>query len=256
MFCTVAKALLIKAPLYSICLSLLLVFQAQASDNNTVNPFQNIESPLLMLGSLAVAAPNANPKVIELALSSLHCASVQGIELSKRLAVIDYSLPSTQPRLWIFDLTTGKLLFEELVAHGKNSGENFTNSFSNTLGSLQSSLGLFRTKETYAGSNGYSLRMDGLEEGFNDKAMERAIVMHGAAYVNPKLINTQGRIGRSWGCPAVRAGIARKVIDAIKGEQFVFSYYPDKHWLAASKFLNCPSRQTLALSSSALNSRN
>jgi hypothetical protein len=156
--------------------------------------------------------------------------------------VIDYSLVSTKPRLWVFDLVTGKLLFQELVAHGMNTGKNFARNFSNTYGSRQTSLGLFLTKETYVGANGYSLRMEGLESGFNDKAMERAIVFHGADYVDLNLAKKIGHLGRSWGCPAVRRGIARKVIDTIKGEQFLFSYYPDQQWLAKSQFLNCPSR--------------
>lgn len=188
---------------------------------------------------LSKSAPNLNPKVLQLAISSMQCALNNGVSPADKLSVIDYSLASTKPRLWIFDLKTGRLLFNELVAHGKNSGENYATQFSNQLGSLQSSLGLFLTKDTYDGSNGYSLRMEGLDSGFNDKAMERAIVFHGAPYVNTKHIQKFGRLGRSWGCPAVNAGVAKKVIDTIKGEQFLFSYYPDKRWLTASPLLNC-----------------
>lgn len=196
---------------------------------------------------LVHAAPTANPKVIELAVSAIDCAAAHGMPASDRLAVIDYSLPSTQPRLWVFDLHTGRLLYRELVAHGRNSGANYAQYFSNQLGSLQSSLGLFRTLDTYTGNNGYSLRMDGLEAGVNDKALERAIVMHGAPYVNENLSRTQGRIGRSWGCPALKAGIARQVIDTLKGGQFIFSYYPDQQWLASSPYLHCNAAPTLAM---------
>ncbi|MEN0036574.1 MAG: murein L,D-transpeptidase catalytic domain family protein [Cellvibrio sp.] len=237
---------------FSACISLLFTFHATAGQAEASNPFLpaspfiNEESPLNLLSKLSKAAPAANPKVIGLALSALDCAMHQGISPARNLTVIDYSLASTIPRLWVFDLVTGKLLFNELVAHGKNTGENFARNFSNTYGSLQTSLGLFRTKDTYNGSNGYSLRMDGLESGFNDKAMERAIVFHGAPYVDSKMANKTGRLGRSWGCPAVRLGIAKKVIDTIKGEQFLFSYYPDKKWLTSSKFLNCPSSQRWA----------
>lgn len=188
---------------------------------------------------LGKAAPNLNPVVLQLAVNAMQCAIDNGLSPASKLSVIDYSLASTQARLWVFDLQTGRLLFNELVAHGKNSGDNYAKSFSNQLGSLQSSLGLFVTKDTYDGSNGYSLRMEGLDQGFNDKAMERAIVFHGAPYVNPEHIEKFGRIGRSWGCPAVNAGVAKKVIDTIKGEQFLFSYYPDKRWLSSSKLLNC-----------------
>lgn len=241
MFCNVLhRSLLI------VVFSALLATTAQANQRSVSNPFKQVKSPLALLHTLSRAAPHANPKVISLALSALECATAQGMTPSRSLTVIDYSLPSTAPRLWVFDLHLGKLLFEELVAHGRNSGENYAESFSNTYGSLQSSLGLFLTKETYAGRNGYSLRMDGLEAGFNDKAMERAIVFHGADYVNTKFVKKQGRIGRSLGCPAVRSGIAKKVIDTIKGEQFLFSYYPDQRWLADSQFLNCSASQRLA----------
>ena len=242
----------IKALSFSACFSILFTFHATAGQANANNPFAmpspfaNEQSSLSLLKSLSKAAPAANPKVIGLALSALDCALHHGITPARNLTVIDYSLASTVPRLWVFDLVTGKLLFNELVAHGKNTGENFARNFSNTYGSLQTSLGLFRTKETYVGANGYSLRMDGLESGFNDKAMERAIVFHGAPYVDSKMAAKTGRLGRSWGCPAVRAGIARKVIDTIKGEQFLFSYYPDKRWLSNSKFLNCASTQRWA----------
>ena len=147
--------------------------------------------------------------------------------------------------MWVFDLQRRALLHQELVAHGRNSGDNYAQHFSNSLGSLQSSIGLFRTLDTYNGSNGYSLRMEGLDTGFNDLALERAIVMHGAPYVNTSLSKSQNRIGRSWGCPAVRMGIAHKIIDALKGGQFVFSYYPDNKWLTSSRYLHC-SANTLA----------
>jgi hypothetical protein len=196
--------------------------------------------------SLVKAAPAANPEVIRLALDAAQCAAAHGMSPSQRLAVIDYSRPSTEPRLWVFDLQKRALLHQELVAHGRNTGDNYAQHFSNAPGSLQSSLGLFRTLDTYSGSNGYSLRMEGLESGFNDLALERAIVMHGAPYVNETLPKTQNRIGRSWGCPAVRMGVAHQIIDELKGGQFVFSYYPDRKWLAASKFLNCKADATVA----------
>ena len=138
----------------------------------------------------------------------------------------------------MFDLATGNLLFKELVAHGRNTGENLATKFSNEMNSRQTSLGLFVTDEPYVGSNGYSLKLDGLDVGFNDRARERAIVMHGAAYVDARLAATQGRIGRSWGCPALRTAIAAKVIDRIRGGSVIFSYYPDQDWLQSSRFLH------------------
>ena len=185
-------------------------------------------------------AAGLSAEVLRLATGAVSCAVSSGtIDKPKTLTVIDYSLPSTEPRLWVFNVPSGRLLFNELVAHGRNTGENLATSFSDAMNSRQSSLGLFVTRDTYVGSNGYSLRLDGLEPGFNAHALERAIVMHGAPYVNADLAKQQGRIGRSWGCPALRAAIARDVIDTVRGGGVIFSYYPDEKWLSASRFLNC-----------------
>lgn len=189
--------------------------------------------------ALIKAAPTADPQVIRLALAAASCASGSSIPTTRRLAVIDYSRPSMQPRLWVFDLAERRLLYLELVAHGRNSGDNYARAFSNADGSYESSLGLFRTGESYDGQDGYSLHMDGLEAGINDRAAERSIVMHGARYVTTKFFRAQGRLGRSQGCPAVRPEIARPLIDSLKGGQYLFSYYPDAKWLASSSFLQC-----------------
>ena len=189
--------------------------------------------------ALAKAAPNANAKVIALAVRATQCTRAQGAAPAQRLAVIDYSLPSTEQRLWVFDLKKRKLLFHELVAHGRNSGENMATLFSNQNESYATSLGLFRTQESYRGQNGYSLRMEGLEPGFNDNAFDRAIVIHGAPYVSPVLARANGRIGRSLGCPAVRPAVARRLIDSMKDGQLLFSYYPDQRWLKSSSYINC-----------------
>ena len=190
--------------------------------------------------ALSKLAPDADPRVLALALQARDCAaSALGQPAAPRLAVIDYSKASLEPRLWVFDLASNTLLFHELVAHGQGSGENMARAFSNRDGSHQTSLGLFRTAGTYQGSNGYSLRMEGLEPGTNDAAMARAIVMHGAPYVNPQTARKQGRLGRSWGCPAVRPEVAKQVIDSLKNGQMIFSYYPDTNWLAKSPFIHC-----------------
>lgn len=191
--------------------------------------------------SLLKVAPQLNQQVLSHALDAVQCASLQGSSNSAdRLAVIDFSLPSSEKRLWIFDLKQRQLLLHDFVAHGAKSGENHASNFSNINGSHQSSIGLFRSSESYRGKHGYSLRMDGLEPGFNDLARERAIVIHGADYVNPAWINSQGRIGRSQGCPAVRPEITKQVVDSLKDGQLVFTWYPDPEWLANSTFLNCP----------------
>ena len=204
------------------------------------------------VAQLSQLAPDANPKVLQLALEARACAAASlGQAPAPRLAVIDYSYASTKPRLWVFDLEQNKLLFRELVAHGQGTGENMAVHFSNTDKSHQSSLGLFRTADTYIGHNGYSLRMQGLEPGTNDAAMARAIVMHGAPYVNMQMAQSKGRLGRSWGCPAVRPEIAHQIIDSLKNGQMIFSYYPDSNWLAKSPFINCKSKSLVAKSGAA-----
>jgi hypothetical protein len=185
------------------------------------------------------AQAGVSPDVLDMALTATACAAASGAidAPPPTLTLIDYSRPSAEPRLWVFDLATGDLLFKELVAHGRNTGDNLATKFSNNIDSRQTSLGLFVTDDPYVGSNGYSLRLDGLDVGFNDRARDRAIVMHGAPYVNAQLAATQGRIGRSWGCPALRTAIASKVIDRIRGGSVIFSYYPDQEWLQSSRFL-------------------
>ena len=208
---------------------------------NVANTVQPEPSKSVIDTDTAIDA-GVSREVLELALTATSCAASSGaIESPPTLTVIDYSRPSVEPRLWVFDLATGELLFKELVAHGRNTGENLATKFSNRMDSRQTSLGLFVTDDTYVGSNGYSLRLDGLDVGFNDRARDRAIVMHGAPYVSEQLAAAQGRIGRSWGCPALRTAIASKVIDTIRGGGVVFSYYPDEEWLETSKFLNCQS---------------
>lgn len=190
---------------------------------------------------LSAAAPALDRKVLTLALEARACAA-RDHAVGRRLAVIDYSQPSTDVRMWVFDLVDGRLLHAEHVAHGRGSGDALPTVFSDVEGSFQTSLGLFAMAETYIGQNGYSLRMDGLEPGFNGHARERLIVMHGADYVDPVRAQTQGRLGRSWGCPAVRSAVAREVIDALKGGQLLFAYADDAAWLAGSLLLHCGAR--------------
>ena len=194
--------------------------------------------PDSLVRSLLRQAPGLKAEVLRLALNATGCAAERGlVKRRDLLTVIDYSLPSTQPRLFVFNVANRKLLFRELVAHGKNSGGNLASFFSNSPGSLATSLGLFVTADTYFGSNGYSLRLRGLEEGVNDMAWDRAIVMHGADYVSRTAVRALGRLGRSWGCPAVRKEVARKMIDTLRGGSPIFAYYPDHDWLAKSSFV-------------------
>ena len=187
--------------------------------------------------AMAVPGP-VSTDVLDLAFSAASCAVRAGsVQSPATLTVIDYSKPSTEKRLWVFDMRTRAVLYEELVAHGMGTGDNLATAFSNELDSHKTSLGLFVTEGTYVGKNGYSLRLNGLDQGFNDRARERAIVMHGAPYVSEAFAQAQGRLGRSWGCPALREAVAREVIDRVKGGNLVFAYYPDAQWLKTSQYL-------------------
>lgn len=182
-------------------------------------------------------ARGLDPKVLSLALKAYHAAKANGLDSKSVLTIIDFSKPSTEKRLWVIDMRNQKLAFNTLVAHGKNSGDNMTRYFSNAPGSKASSLGVFLTGNTYMGGNGYSLELHGLEKQFNDNAFARRVVIHGAPYVNEGLARRYGRIGRSWGCPALDEHIAPSVINYIKKGTLVFAYYPDKAWLRQSRFL-------------------
>jgi len=156
---------------------------------------------------------------------------------SHLLTICDFSMSSNTKRLWIIDLEDKKVLFNSLVAHGKNTGEEFATNFSNKESSLQSSLGFYITDATYQGDNGYSLKLLGMDKGFNDAAYRRAIVMHGADYVSDAFAAMHKRIGRSWGCPAVPRELTQSIINTIKGKNCLFIYYPDQNYLSSSEWL-------------------
>jgi hypothetical protein len=142
------------------------------------------------------------------------------------ISIVDFSLPSNQKRLFVLDMKNYKVLYNTYVAHGQNTGREWASSFSNQNESHKSSPGFYLTMGTYEGKNGYSLKLDGLEYGINDKAYERGIVMHGAAYVSQELANARGWIGRSHGCPAVPAELNRPIINSIKNGSCLFIYHP------------------------------
>jgi hypothetical protein len=176
--------------------------------------------------------------VLELALNGY--AQLQDKLKKPLLTVIDYSLPSTQKRLWIIDLAQQKILLHTVVAHGRNSGALLAEKFSNRPESYQSSLGFFQTGEAYQGKHGYSLRLDGLEAGINDQARARAIVIHGADYAKEMVAATAGRLGRSLGCPAVPPDLSTPLIKLIKEGSLLFIYGKDPNYLRMSKFWSHP----------------
>ncbi len=160
------------------------------------------------------------------------------LKITNLLTIVDYSMSSAQKRLFVLDITAGKVLFNSLVAHGRNTGLAQAKDFSNAGESHKTSLGFYVTLDTYHGSKGYSLRLKGCEQGINNNAQKRAIVMHGADYVSENFIHRNGFLGRSHGCPAVPANLNKKIIDVIKGGSCLFLYYPSKTYISRSKILN------------------
>lgn len=206
------------------------VFQAAQFSAQSINEID------LMLHN---EAPGLSQLVINKVLMTLKCASTYNVEHNNILTIIDYSQPSNEKRLWVFDLKENKLLFNTYVSHGIKSGALITNYFSNRNNSKASSMGVYQTKEAYYGRDGLSLRLDGLDRSFNDNASNRAVVMHSGWYVEEWFIKKYGRPGRSWGCPALPLDHSNDIINAIKEKSLLVIYYPSDYWFAKSKFLNC-----------------
>lgn len=199
------------------------------------------EKPDNLLDILHQQAPTLNYTALEYAFTALQCATQFDIEHNNILTIIDYSLPASEKRLWVFDLAEKRLLFNTYVSHGLKTGSHISNAFSNRNNSKASSVGLYKTLDTYYGREGVSLRLKGLEPGFNDNAENRALVMHGGWYVNEPFIQNYGRPGRSWGCPSLPQGLTKPILEKIKRNSLLLVYYPEQNWLLQSQFLHCSS---------------
>lgn len=199
----------------------------------------NFEEHLRQLhGELKLQALNLDYKVFRLAMVGYYALQKEGTLNSKELiTIIDFSRPSTDKRFYTIDLKKKEVKYHTYVAHGRNTGQNIATKFSNTPHSNQSSLGFYVTGETYVGSKGYSLRLDGKDGSFNDKIRSRAVVIHAAEYATESWIKRYGRLGRSQGCPALPPDLAKAVIDTIKDKTAIFTYYPDADYLNASRYL-------------------
>lgn len=185
---------------------------------------------------LALAAPTLDPTVLHLALRAMTCASKHFGERQK-LVVVDYSLADTQRRLWVFDLRSGTLLYNEYALHGRGSGEGiYARRFSNTPDSNASSLGLFEIEHPFFSDHGPAMQLIGLEKGVNDHAEERDLWLHGTKYVDDVRATT-GHVDHSQGCLAVQNKVIRPMIDSLKEGAWLFAYYPDSKWLSSSRFL-------------------
>ncbi len=219
---------------------------AFSSSNNSANKSHFSAKPENLLSSNISVLYN-NLKLSSLGLSREafdyaikgynHLRSIGKLKNDKIISIVDFSLPSGKKRLFILDLTSNKILFNTFVAHGRNSGKDLANKFSNKNESYQSSLGFYITRDTYNGKHGYSLRLEGEEQGINDNAIPRAIVMHSAWYVNENIVKSQGYIGRSQGCPAIPEELNKPIIEKIKNGSCLFLYSPDKNYISQSPIL-------------------
>lgn len=172
------------------------------------------------------------------ALEGFYDLKAKGLVTRDILTVIDFSLSSNQKRLWVIDLATNTILFNTLVAHGRNTGDEFAKTFSNAAESYKSSLGFYATGEIYSGKHGASLKLNGLEKGINDNACSRAVVMHGADYVSESFIKNNHRLGRSLGCPAIPVEMTNEIIQAIKNKSCLYIYHPSRCYKPGTKMIS------------------
>ncbi|MFQ3173023.1 MAG: hypothetical protein ACI8W0_000104 [Flavobacterium sp.] len=172
------------------------------------------------------------------ALKGFYLLKEKGLISRNVLTIIDFSMSSNANRLWVIDLNTNTILYNSLVAHGRNTGNEFATSFSNVPQSFKSSLGFYSTGEIYKGKHGESLKLDGLEKGINSNARDRAIVIHGAEYVSHSFIKNNKRLGRSLGCPAIPVELTDKIIQTIKDKSCLFIYYPSDNYKGDSKLVS------------------
>jgi hypothetical protein len=224
---------------------LVLLLLVIVSSSNIWSVAYNFEiNPPLLIDKFKIAN---SENAFELPSFDLLQTALSGYELLKKehtikrpevITIIDFSLPSNQERLWVLDLVTAQVLYHCLVSHGRNSGEIMAEKFSNIPGSFASSPGFYTTGETYFGKHGFSLKLNGIENGINDKARERAIVLHGADYVSPEFIEKNGRLGRSLGCPAVPEELSSEIIETIKDGTCLFVYTSTDSYLAKSPVIN------------------
>lgn len=210
-----------------------LSFTSHTTEKNELSVLENLYE------KLELSNKGLSSEAFEHAIKGFLVLKEKGEFLNNKiLSIVDFTKPSTQKRLYVIDLENEKVLFNTYVSHGRGSGQKMAETFSNIPESFQSSLGFYETKGTYEGKNGYSMKLCGLEKGFNNKAEDRAIVMHGADYVSEKFIRSTGYLGRSWGCPALPQELNKPVIEKIKGGTCFFIYSHNNNYLSKSKIIN------------------
>ena len=216
------------------------ISESAVSNNNsrflTRSNFEDVVRK--MYGDIGLSTYALDYEVFRLAVIGYYSLEQQNALSEKGLmTIINFAQPSTEKRFYTIDMREMKVKYHTYVAHGRNTGENVAKHFSNVPHSNQSSLGFYVTSETYVGSKGYSLRLDGMEKSVNDNIRSRAVVIHAADYVSEKWIKQYGRLGRSQGCPALPPHLSREVIDTIKDKTAIFTYFPDQDYLSTSSYL-------------------
>ena len=227
-------------------LSLLLIFVLSSSFTNSYTNIKTTvyvenfaEDDIISLYETFVNQNATMPQLVSFsnAVKGYSKLKSEGKIANETLTIIDFSLSSKAKRLWVLDMTSHKVLFNTVVAHGRNTGGEFATKFSNTNNSNQSSLGFYITDNTYYGKNGLSLFLDGQEKDINDNVRKRYVVFHGAKYANPDFAKRQGRLGRSLGCPAVPTAFNTAIIKTIKNKSCLFIYHPNKKYQETSRLI-------------------
>ena len=217
------------------------------SESKTIKPVlyakvttSSIDAKIEMVYSSLHSNEFALPKLESFteALKGFYLLKEKGLIQKDILTLVDFSLSSSTKRLWVIDLTTNTILYNSLVAHGRNTGDDFASSFSNSAESFKSSLGFYATGEIYNGKHGMSLKLDGLEKGINDNARNRGVVMHAAEYVSNSFVKSNHRLGRSQGCPAIPVELSKDIINAIKNKSCLFIYHPSRSFKLDSEFVS------------------
>ena len=217
--------------------SLFFIFSFGEEENNYFNFDSNTDAIQDLYNQIDFNSEQPNFEVFSLGYSGYLALDSTGNIENNVLTIVDFSISANEKRMWVIDLEEKKLLYHSLVAHGRNTGNEYATSFSNEMSSYKSSLGFYVTGEKYYGKHGLSLRLDGLESGINDQARQRAIVIHGAEYVSENFIKTHGRLGRSLGCPALPQELNQEIVETICNKSCLFIYYPDANYFSKSPIL-------------------
>jgi len=234
-------------PVFLILLIVLLLMTSWTNTGSWTDGFKTLvpskdilDARLFLEKYISLNEPELKPEAFRFGLIGFEALQSRGlIANDSLLTIIDFSLPSSNDRFFVINLINNQVVYKSLVSHGRNSGDLYANRFSNKVQSHESALGFFITGKSYQGGQGYSLQLQGVDTGYNDHARARGIVIHAADYATHEYVTRYGRLGRSFGCPALPPELSRPIINLIKEGSVLFSYYPDQAYLNHSVILNC-----------------